>query len=67
VNCFNHQLAVDKHTKKAVEEGNGGQALTLSTFAKDNCKERDASKREALKVNEFNLRRIQENQQKRNE
>jgi hypothetical protein len=70
MNCYNHQISVDKQTKRALneeEKTDKGQALTLSKLSRDNAREKDLSKNEALKVNEFNLKKIQENQRKRAE
>jgi len=57
---------LDKNNHKIPQE-NELQALTLSKLSRDNARERDVYKNEAMKTNEFNLKKIQENQRKRQE
>ena len=57
---------MDKNNHKTPQE-NELQALTLSKLSRDNARERDVYKNEAMKTNEFNLKKIQENQRKRQE
>ena len=57
---------MDKNNHKIPQEKEL-QALTLSKLSRDNAREKDLYKNEVMKANEFNLKKIQENQRKRQE